>query len=89
MKRAHNTPEYIVWLEIDGVRLCRKDWCARYGSDEATAAHRLKRGWDALSAVSAPAFYNFRALGPYHPTKETHDPVPLPAPATLPTPPIP
>lgn len=43
-----------VWIEFQGERLCRKDWCRRYGLDEATFAARLSRGWDLERALTTP-----------------------------------
>ena len=43
-----------VWIEFQGERLCRKDWCQRYGLDEATFAARLSRGWDMERALTTP-----------------------------------
>lgn len=44
-----------VWIEYDGERMCQKDWCRRYGLDEATFTARLKRGWPLARALTEPA----------------------------------
>lgn len=44
-----------VWIEFQGEKLCQKDWCRRYGLDEATFAARLKRGWTLERALTEPA----------------------------------
>lgn len=44
-----------VWITIGEETLCRKDWCSRYGMDEATVAARLTRGWSAERAIKTPA----------------------------------
>lgn len=52
-----------VWLELNGETKCVTDWCAEYGIDTTTFTMRLKRGWDMLTALTAPPYYQFsRAL---------------------------
>lgn len=43
-----------VWIEFQGETLCAKDWCRRYGLDEATFAARLKRKWPLEKALLTP-----------------------------------
>lgn len=44
-----------VWIEFRGERLCQKDWCQRFGLDDATFAARLRRGWSLERALTEPA----------------------------------
>lgn len=40
-----------VLIEIDGVTLCLKDWCAKYGVNYHTALKRIKRGLSTYAAL--------------------------------------
>lgn len=40
--------------ELDGERLCIKDWAGRYGLTGAQLAPRLARGWDLRRALTTP-----------------------------------
>ena len=41
-------------LTIDGVTKTMADWCREYGADYYIVHGRIKRGWDARRALSAP-----------------------------------
>jgi hypothetical protein len=42
------------FIELNGERLCLKDWAARIGIGPASLRRRIKRGWDLAEALSAP-----------------------------------
>lgn len=49
-RNRRSTPLY----EMDGERLCIKDWAARYGMTGKQLRPRLARGWDLRRALTTP-----------------------------------
>lgn len=44
-----------IWVDVDGERLCVRDWATRLGLSWASVRGRLRRGWDPVRAVTEPA----------------------------------
>lgn len=42
------------WLELDGVRMCLRDWAAKHGIHPNTLDGRLRYGWDLREALARP-----------------------------------
>jgi hypothetical protein len=62
-EQAKNTPRN-VWIEINGVTKCLSDWSDIYGVQIATVSARIKRGWDAVSALTHPSIAGFHRNPP-------------------------
>lgn len=43
-----------VFFEIDGQTKCLSDWCVTYNISITTVGHRLKLGWDLITALTSP-----------------------------------
>lgn len=57
-----------VWLSLDDVTLCLKDWATRTGMDQMTIKGRLRRGWSLRDALTIPADKS-ASCGRYHRAK--------------------
>jgi len=51
----HRNMRRNVWLTLDGVTLCLKDWARSTGMDQMTIKGRLRRGWSVRDTLTLPA----------------------------------
>ena len=55
-QQRRNRPD-VRMLELDGVRMCLRDWSRKYGVNRSTLARRLNTGWDLRRALTEPPHF--------------------------------
>jgi hypothetical protein len=64
----HRNMRRNMWITLDGVTLCLKDWARRTGMDQMTIKGRLRRGWSVKDALTIVADKS-ASCGRYHRAK--------------------